>query len=178
MNGDKKTQDVVLMGVMAAVIFISTFAIKLPTATGYIHLGDSMVVLAVMLLGARKGALTAGIGGALADLMAGYAVWIVPTFLCKAAMALVIGFLLSHISPWKGRPRWWFSVVLGGLVELIGYFFAGWILYDWPGALGGIIGNIIQITAGTLVAFIVAELLQKSALKRLFIYMTEGNHES
>lgn len=46
--------DIVQVAIMAAIICVVTFAIKVPTYAGYTHLGDSMVLLSVVLLGRKK----------------------------------------------------------------------------------------------------------------------------
>ena len=55
------------------------------------HIGDSMIFLSVLMLGGKRGAVAGGIGAALADVVSGYTIWAVPTLICKAAMALVMG---------------------------------------------------------------------------------------
>ena len=61
--------------VMAALVFVFTFTFKIPLGTGYTHLGDMMIFLAVWLLGGKKAAPAAGLGACLADLALGYAAW-------------------------------------------------------------------------------------------------------
>ncbi len=73
---------------MVALIFVLTFAIKVPVpfTRGYIHLGDSMIFIAAILFGWRVGALAGGLGSALADVVGGYAFWAIPTFIIKGIM--------------------------------------------------------------------------------------------
>lgn len=83
----------VYTALMTALVFVATFTIKVPVpfTNGYIHPGDSMVFLAGLLLGPFYGAFAAGIGSALADLIAGYTFWMIPTLLIKGLMGFVVG---------------------------------------------------------------------------------------
>ncbi len=87
----------VLTGLMTALIFIFTFIfhIPVPYTSGYIHLGDSMIYISVIVLGPFFGAFASGVGSMLADLLSGYAQYALPTFIIKSIMALIMGLLLS-----------------------------------------------------------------------------------
>ena len=84
MNKDKVLK-ICLTGLMAAIIAVFTAFVKMPTGIneGYLHFGDSMVYLAGCLLG-PFGAISAAIGGGLADVLAGAPVWAIPTAIIKA----------------------------------------------------------------------------------------------
>ncbi len=90
-------QGIVMTGLMAALCFLGTFIIQVPIpfTNGYIHLGDSMVFLSGIILGKRRGALAAGLGSMLADFAGGWYIWIAPTFIIKAAMAFLLGWILE-----------------------------------------------------------------------------------
>ncbi len=89
----------VYTALMTALVFVATFTIKVPVpfTNGYIHPGDSMVFLAGLLLGPFYGAFAAGIGSALADLIAGYTFWMIPTLLIKGLMGFVVGLIATKI---------------------------------------------------------------------------------
>lgn len=70
------TADIVLTGLFGALTFVGTMIrIPMPAAIGapFIHLGNSVLLLAVLLLGYRKGALAGGLGFAIFDVMNGFA---------------------------------------------------------------------------------------------------------
>ena len=69
----------------AALITAATAFIKIPAPLGYAHAGDSVIYLAACILPAPFGFIAASVGGALADLLSGYAVWAIPTAVIKAA---------------------------------------------------------------------------------------------
>ena len=74
---NRKITYMVYTALMAALIFVATYLIKIPNPAtgGYSHMGDCMTFIAVVMLGRRNGSMAAAIGGALSDLLAGAAVW-------------------------------------------------------------------------------------------------------
>ena len=83
------TKTIVLSALMAAIIAVSTrfTAIPIPGTSGYVHVGDSFVFLAAALLPTPFAVLAAALGGALADVMYGAMVYVLPTAIVKALMA-------------------------------------------------------------------------------------------
>lgn len=83
------TKTIVLAALMAAIIAVSTrfTAIPIPGTSGYVHVGDSFVFLAAALLPTPFAVLSAALGGALADMMYGAMVYVLPTAIVKALMA-------------------------------------------------------------------------------------------
>lgn len=93
----EKTNKLIMAGLMTAITTVATMmiAIPVPFTNGYIHLGDSMVFLSVLILGWRYGAVAAGTGSALADLFLGYVHWVPWTFAIKGLMALLMGLAIE-----------------------------------------------------------------------------------
>lgn len=91
------TRKFVITGLMTALIFILTFMFRIPVpyTSGYIHLGDSMIYISVMVLGPFFGVFASGVGSMLADLIAGYAQYAIPTLIIKSLMALIMSLLLA-----------------------------------------------------------------------------------
>lgn len=94
---NRNTRKYVLTGLLTALIFALTFVfhIPVPYTAGYIHLGDSMIYISVIVLGPFFGAFASGVGSMLADLISGYAQYAFPTLIIKSIMALIMGLLLS-----------------------------------------------------------------------------------
>ena len=57
----------------AALSCAATMVIQIPIATGYLNFGDGLCLLAGWILGPWYGFAAAGLGSALADLLAGHA---------------------------------------------------------------------------------------------------------
>ncbi|KMT39785.1 ECF transporter S component [Melissococcus plutonius] len=105
----KKTSSIhsiALIAVFIALTFLGTM-IKIPLPTGeFVHLGNIVVLLAILFIGYLKGALAGGIGFALFDLFNGYAAtapyFIVESFVVGDAASLVVLLFnnnLNHL--WK-----------------------------------------------------------------------------
>lgn len=100
-----KMQTLVKTALMMALVYIFTTAFKVPTPLtgGYTHLGDCMIFLAVLLLGRKNGTIAASFGAALADLLGGYVIYVIPTLIIKAVMAFTMGTFVEKIMPKKRK---------------------------------------------------------------------------
>ena len=58
-----------------------------------------MILIGVLTLGGKKGAIAGGIGAALADFIGGYMQWVFPTLIIKFLMAIVMGLFIEKILP-------------------------------------------------------------------------------
>lgn len=94
---NETTRRIAKTALMVALIFVCTFTIKLPNPAtgGYTHMGDCMAFLAVLYLGKKDGALAAGLGAALSDLLTGAMIWVLPTFIFKFIMGYIMGVILE-----------------------------------------------------------------------------------
>ncbi len=123
---DKTTKKLIFAALFAALTCVATMIIKIPTPLGgYIHAGDAVVVLAAFLLGPVWGALAAGLGSALADLISGYALYVPGTFVIKALVALVAGWLLTR----KMVKNQFAKALIAGIVGEI-VMVGGYLLYE------------------------------------------------
>ncbi len=97
MAADNKVKRMILTGLMMALITVATMIVQIPIpfTNGYIHLGDSMIFLAVLILGWRHGAIAAAVGSALGDLIPGYMHWVLWTFCIKGLMAVFMGIAIE-----------------------------------------------------------------------------------
>lgn len=160
-------KDITKIAIMAALVFIATFLIKIPSLNGYTHIGDSMVIISALILGKKKGALAAGLGAALCDLLSGYMQYVIPTFLIKAIMVLIIATISENLIN-KTKFAWIFGAIIGSTFQVIGYYLVEDILYGFAGALASVPANIIQSIVGITLAVILATVFEKSnILKKL-----------
>ena len=155
------TKDITKIAIMAALVFISTFLIKIPSLNGYTHIGDSMVVISALILGKKKGALAAGLGAALCDLLSGYMQYIIPTFLIKAIMVLIIATIAENLIN-KTKFAWILGAIIGCSFQVVGYCLVETILYGFAGALASVPANIIQSIVGIALAVVLSTVLEKS----------------
>lgn len=146
-------------GMLAALIFVATYFFQIPVSLtqGYIHLGDGFILLGAALLGSAA-IPAAALGSMLSDLLGGYTLYILPTFLIKGAVAAVAVRCYA-----KQRPLWQRALLLT-LAELVmvgGYFVMEWLVlgYGWAAALGAVIPNLVQGLSGVVIALILTPLV-------------------
>lgn len=155
---------------MTAIIFLFTFLIKLPTAVGYIHLGDALLLLYAAATADPIALLAGALGEGLADLAGGYAPYIPATVLIKAAIALPVVFAAKrerreHPEPICRTRRIVLSTLPSVPITLGGYFAVDYFLtraYAFA-ALGT---NAIQAVASILLFLLLATAFDKSSFKR------------
>lgn len=151
-------------GMMAALVFVATSFLKIPVSVtqGYIHLGDGFILLGAALLGAPAIA-AAAIGSMLADLLGGYTMYILPTFLIKGAVALVAVHAFARQRPLPVTLIW---LVLAEAVMVAGYFLVEWLVlgYGLAAALGAVVPNIVQGASGVIICAVLLPL--KNRIRR------------
>ncbi|MGI6020681.1 MAG: ECF transporter S component [Lachnospiraceae bacterium] len=159
---NSKTQRLVFAALFAALTFVGTMIIRIPTpgTSGYIHLGDTFVVLSGIILGPVYGALAAGIGSALADLIGGYFLYIPATFIIKALIALGVALIYHKFTPSKLAPtvKCIICGIYSTLFVAIGYFIFEVFIYG-AGALASVPANLIQGVSGLIFSTILLPLL-------------------
>ena len=158
----EKIRQLTMTGMLTALTVVATLVIQIPTPTkGYIHLGDTIVNLSAWLLGPACGAAAAGLGSALADLIAGYSVYAPATLLIKAGMAAAswgVYQLLSRKKP--SVPARIAAAVSAELVMLLGYaVFEGFLYHSFATALLSLSGNLIQGIFGAAASVALYELV-------------------
>ena len=156
---------IVRIAMMAALIFAGTYTFKIPIAItgGYTHLGDSAIFVGVMLLGRKDGALAAALGAALSDLLSGAMLWVLPTFIIKGIMALIMGLAVEKLMP-EHRYGWLIGEVLGGVCQIVGYQLVKIVLISPAAAIATIPTNTMQTIAGIVIASVVITIMQSSNL--------------
>lgn len=124
----KNLRKIILAALFAALTFVATFVIKLPTPTmGYIHPGDALVILCGVLLGPWTGGLAAGIGSMLSDLIGGYISYVPGTFVIKFFVAVIAAYITKWILRVSGggKTKVWYVIiggVFGEVFMVLGYF--------------------------------------------------------
>ncbi|MFS0576449.1 ECF transporter S component [Sporosarcina sp. 179-K 3D1 HS] len=161
-----KTFDLVLTAILAALIFAATMInIKLPFGQGgLIHLGTSMLFMAAILFGPKKGALAGAIGMGLFDILGGWAIWAPTTIIARLLQGLIVG----KIAWSKGHQG--DSVKLNILAAIasmpvmmaVYYIGQGIMFGNWIQPLASIPGDTIQNFAGLLIAIPVCIVLKKT----------------
>ena len=145
-----------MAGVMAALIAALTVFPHIPNLTGgYVHLGDSMIMLSVMLLGPLS-VPAAAIGSMLADVLT-YPPYALATLLIKGLMTVVALAVYRRDKHQSILP----AFVLSELVMVAGYFLFEIFYLGLPGAVSDIPGNLIQGVAGAAIGYALAPVVPR-----------------
>ena len=117
----KTVRNIALVAVMAAVTCALTLVVQVPVPAtgGYIHLGDVAANFAALAFGPWLGFVIAGGGMAIADLIAGYAVYAPGTLVIHGLQAVVVALIGRDRKPWVMIV----AAIAGGAVVVGGYFF-------------------------------------------------------
>ena len=160
----KNLQKLAIAALLTAIVCIATYIVKIPSpaTNGYFNLGDCFVLLCGWILGPVYGALAAGLGSALADLISGYAQYALPTFVIKALMAVAAYFVIKTLNkkPFIGK-------IIGGIVAetimVLGYFgYEAVILGYGLAAAGSIFSNVMQGIVGIIAGIAVTTAIEKN----------------
>lgn len=154
-----KSKTIVVYALMSALVTVATFAIRIPMVAtdGYLNIGDGLILFCGVVFGPLAGFISGGIGSALADLIAGYAHWILPTLIIKGAEGALAGFLFWALK--KVLPKKFISAGIASLpaaiVMVVGYFFASWIMKGSAAvAFTSVPGNAAQGGVGIALALL------------------------
>lgn len=161
------TQKIVLVGLLAAITCIATMLIRIPTTKGYIHIGDSIVILSAIILGPIFGGLAASIGSFMADILAGYYMFAFATLIIKFLAAFGAGFVFKAMKHLKHIPLL-LKVVVAGITSevlvILGYFIFEIFYEGYAIALLEIIPNASQGAMGIVLSSILCPILLKIPL--------------
>jgi len=144
------------IAILAAVTTVLTRVVQVPLpARGYINLGDVAIVFTAITLGPFSGAISGGLGTALADLLSGpYAFWAPISLFVHGLQGLLIG-LICRVRPGNLGLQ-----VLGGVVGMAvmagGYFLAGIFIEGAGPSLTEVPGNLIQGGVGVVLGILVS----------------------
>lgn len=141
---------IAVCGILSAFVFLGT-QIRIPTSIGYMNMGDAVILTASYVIG-PVAFFPAAVGSALSDLIAGYPLYIAPTFVIKGLMGLVAGFIMKHP---QHNPKLFMRIAAGVVAELImvsGYFAFEFFVYGSAPATASIPFNLIQAGAAMVIA--------------------------
>ncbi len=159
----KKVQKLVTAALFTAIICVATVVVQIPSPlTGYFNLGDCFVLVAAWFLGMGYGALAAGLGSALADIILGYTMYAPATFIIKALMAVtaVLIYNLIKTKPFIGKV---ISAISAEAIMVLGYFaYEGIILKYGLGASAAIPTNLAQGVVAIFAATALASAMERS----------------
>lgn len=169
MRNKKSLLKITYTAIFTAIIILATSIIKFSTGLGegYIHLGDSMIYLTACLLPFPYCIIAGALGGGLADILSGFAIWSIPTMLIKMLNVLPFAIVCKKLKTNKILCKQTvLMTVVSGVITILGYFVAECILYSVASATLSIAGNTIQAVASGIIFMIIATTLDKINFKR------------
>ena len=147
----------------ALTLALTYFHTPMPNANGgYIHLGDAIIFLAASILPLPYACAAAAIGGSLADLLSGFAVWAPATLIIKILLALCFTSKNEKILCKRN-----YIALIGALIFTVGgYYIAEGIIYgNFIAPAASIVGNVTQWLGSCVVYLIAAVSLDKVNFK-------------
>lgn len=177
---NKALMTMVYTALLTAVVFLCTLLLRVPVgADCFIHLGDAIIFISVMMLPRKYACFAGTVGAVLADLST-VPVWAPWTFFCKLLMILVFGFFIDRAKKSIDSCRRLGGVpileiigyVVSGIAMTVAYFFCELYLFgNWIEAAACMGFNMIQVIIGAIIAVIVTNTLGKSNLKDSMYYL-------
>ena len=154
---NSKVRKTVMAAMLAALCCVATLVVQIPSPmNGYINLGDCIVLISGLILGPIWGALAAGIGSALADVIAGYMYYVPGTFVIKTLCAAVAAVVYKKSR--KGVLSCLVSGICGESIMVVGYFlYAAIIFGEGLTAAVSIPGNLVQAALGIAVFMLIIQ---------------------
>lgn len=168
------TKSLCIKALLIALVAVCTMIIQIPVSAtqGYIHLGDSIILLTSVFFGWKYGMIAGGVGSAMADVLSGYAHWAPFTLIIKGIMGLIIG----KIAHFDGDNTPFFTVrniiasIAGVIWMIFGYFIGGAILKSsFAISLLSVPENIVQGVGGMVIYFVIGYAFKKI---KLYKYIT------
>lgn len=170
------TKRIVFNGMMIALVFLATYFTKIPipATQGYFNLGDTIILVTSLLLGAKSGMVVGAFGSLIADIAGGYYLFAPLTFIVKGLEGYVTGKIVNHKEYEKAEEfRKIFAVITGAVVMASGYFigeayFMG--LFDsnfgFTVAVAELPLNLIQGGISAVVGYVLASVLEKTGVTK------------
>lgn len=166
-----KMRLITITGFFAALIYVFTAYIHVPTGAGYTHAGDGLIYLAACILPAPYAMAAGAIGGALADGLSGFPVWIPATMIIKAVTALFFSNKREKILTWRNI----LAIIPSGIVCIVGYsLYEGTVMaggLSWTAITAAFVQTpayCVQIGASTILFVAVALLLDRIGFRKMF----------
>ncbi len=158
---NEKLVNMVYAGLFTALTALLTAVLHIPVGNGYVHCGDAVIYLAAAMLPLPYAAGAAAVGGALADVLSGYAVYALPTYIIKAMLAAVFSAVGGTQMLEKRRIL---AMILCGLVSVTGYWLTAVILYGgWAAQfIETVPGNCMQAIASGIVYAVIAAAMARN----------------
>lgn len=173
-------KDIVQIALMAAIVFAATKLTGIPVGLGYkgvVHVGDSMIFIAAIVLSRRNAVLASAIGMSLFDALSTAPMWTPFTFVIKGVMAYIAA-TIAHRKNYNGNNIIINLVgcIFGGIWMIAAYYFSGVFLdhylmkFPWNQCFilqaTHIAPDVAQVVVGIIIALPIGKILKKANVIR------------
>jgi len=146
-------KNLVISAILAAMVIVSIFFIHIPMiGQGYIHIGDSFILLGA-LLGPMYGFLVGGIGGMLGDVLTGYAVYAPWTLIIHGLQGVLMALVVIRVTNLNLIKFFIFGLIISTFTVVLGYAIVEYLLSgrQMAMALATVPINFLQVTIGSAI---------------------------
>ena len=148
--------------IFAAVIYVFTAYLHVPSFNGYTHIGDGFLYLAASLLPTGYAAAAGAVGAGLADLLSGYSIWAPATLVIKALTACFFTSRAPSFLCWRNL---WALLPASALCGAGYYLYECAITGNFAAPAAGIPGYLIQSALSSLVYLALGRALDRAGIK-------------
>ena len=166
-----RTRRIAISGLFAAMIYVFTAYIHVPTGAGYTHAGDGLIYLAASILPPAYAAAAGAIGGGLADGLSGFAIWLPATIIIKTITAL----FFSNKGDKIITRRNILAIIPSAILCVVGYSLyeafviaKGFSTAAVIAAFGQTPAYLVQVAASSALYIAAGSALDKSGFKKMF----------
>lgn len=168
---DKKNsaiRKISLSAVIAALTMVFTaYVLHIPMSIfggqGYVHIGDAVIYIGASLLPTGYACMAAAVGGSLADVLCGSAIWAPWTIVIKILVTLCFTSKKNKLL----TRRNYIALPVACAITVLGYYLAESILYgSFVTPIYSIIGNVMQGVASSALYIALALVLDKVNIKK------------
>lgn len=154
----KSIKLLTLSGLFAAIIFVLTAYVHIPSHNGYTHIGDAFIYLAATILPMPYAICASAIGAMFADVLSGYAIWAPATIIIKILVALLFTSKNEKIV----CKRNILGIFFAAIITFVGYYlYEAIFISNFAVALLGIVGYLTQSVLSGIVFIISAKAFDK-----------------
>lgn len=158
----KRLTLITFTAVLTAIVFVLTAYLHIPSHVGFVHIGDGVIYLAACLLPLPYALFVGAVGGALADLLSGFAIWAPATLLIKALGVLFFTRKRNFIS-----VRNILGLIPASIVCVVGYYFYdALVIGNFVSAFAGVPGYAMQCVLSSALFVVCGFSLDKIGFKR------------
>lgn len=162
------TSRLVMTALFTALFCLATLVIRIPSPLGgYLNAGDALILPAAFFLGPLFGALAAGIGSGLADVLSGYALFAPATLILKFLMCLSAAMIVKAFSGKKFLPAGLLGGIAAECIMVFGYYaYSALVLGFGIAAAVEIPSNCMQGVIGVIAGLMLTLALRKAFDRR------------